>query len=311
MRCPKCGYENPRGARYCGYCRYELKTEHGSAFSNKKGFFVVGIVLAALLLTLTILLWPCSHEWIDATCTEAKVCIKCEKTEGEAVGHEWKKATCTEPSACTRCGETKGTALGHKWKQVIETDYVETKVITYSQCTVCKEKENKERDSLMTLLSDDGRTFRIPPTEYFKRLNATITTMGLDVECSFSDQGDELGIKIWENDMLSGMVFFYKDRKTQPPVSIQSTDKDKEEVFGAIQMVVSRESAELDGLLTAFVAACEPVCATDPDLAYEIVVGALAYSGEEVVYPHGSLVYLMNVSDDYIVLNAYLPQIYK
>ena len=76
-------------------------------------------------------------------------------------------------------------------------------------------------------------------------------------------------------------------------------------------MVVSRESAELDGLLTAFVAACEPVCATDPDLAYEIVVGALAYSGEEVVYPHGSLVYLMNVSDDYIVLNAYLPQIYK
>lgn len=226
-----------------------------------------------------------------------------------ALGHEWKKATCTEPSACTRCGETKGTALGHKWKQVIETDYVETKVITYSQCTVCKEKENKERDNLMTLLSDDGRTFRIPPTEYFKRLNAIITTMGLDVECSFSDQGDELGIKIWENDMLSGMVFFYKDRKTQSPVSIQSTDKDKEAAFGAIQMVISRESAELDGLLTAFVAACEPVCTTDQDLAYEIAVGALAYLGEEVVYPDGSLVYLMNILEDFVVLNAAPPEI--
>ena len=307
MRCPKCGYENPRDAKYCGYCQYKLKKEEASVFAGRKGIVAVGIILAVLLLILVILLWPCSHEWIDATCTEAKVCIKCEKTEGEAMGHEWKKATCTEPSACACCGETKGTALGHKWKQVIETDYVEAKVVTYNQCTLCKIKENKETDDLMTLLSDDVKTFRISPAEYSKRLNAIIATMGLDVECSISDQ-DEIGIEIWENGMFSGMVFFYKDRKTSDAVRIQSTDKNKEDSFGTVQMVISRESTELDGLLTAFVAACEPVYTTDPDLAYEIAVGALAYSGEEIVFPNGSLVYLMNILEDYVVLNAAPPE---
>lgn len=309
MKCPKCGYENPRGARYCGYCQHKLKTENESVSVGKKIYLLVGAVLMGLLVILVILLRPCSHEWLDATCTEAKVCIKCEKTEGEAVGHEWKKATCTEPSACTRCGETKGTALGHKWKQVIEIDYVETKVITYSQCTICKEEKDQKTDDLMTLLSDNGKTFLIPPVEYSKRLEEIIATMDFDVEYSFVAQADDVCIEIRENGILSAMVFFYKDRKTPDPVRIQGEEKDKEAAFGSIQMVISRGSSEMDGLLTAFVAACEPVCATDPDLAYEIVVSALAYSGEEVVYPHGSLVYLMNISDDFVVLNAAAPEI--
>lgn len=311
MKCGNCGQQNPRNAKYCGYCQHKLKADEASAFASKKGILAVGVVLVALLLILTILLSPCSHEWVDATCTEAKVCSKCEEMEGEALGHKWEKVTCTAPSICTRCGETMGTALGHKWKQVIETDYVEAKVITYSQCTVCKEKEGEETDGLMTLLSDDGKTFRIPPVEYSKRLEEILTTMDFDIEYSFVAQGDDVRIEIRENGILSATVFFYKDRKTQSPVSIQSADKNKEAAFGAIQMVISRESAEMDGLLTAFVAACEPVCTTDPDLAYEIAVGALAYSGEEVVYPYGSLAYLMNILDDFVVLNGYPPQIYK
>ena len=188
---------------------------------------------------------------------------------------------------------------------------METQVVTYSQCTLCKKKEDKETGALITLLSNDGNMFQIPPTEYFKRLNAILSTMDLDVECSFDNQSDVVYIEIREKDVLSAMVFFYKDRKTQDPVRIQKTDKYKEAAFGSIQMVISRKSSEMDGLLTAFVAACEPVCITDSDLAYEIVVGALTYSGEEVVYPYGSLVYLMNITSDFVVLNAYPPQINK
>lgn len=79
------------------------------------------------------------HDWLDATCTEAKTCTRCGQTLGSplghdtssvscteagtcsrcgeeipALGHDWKEATCTEPKTCTRCGETEGEALGHK-----------------------------------------------------------------------------------------------------------------------------------------------------------------------------------------------------
>ena len=34
-----------------------------------------------------------SHEWQEATCTEAKTCSVCGETEGKALGHTWKEAT--------------------------------------------------------------------------------------------------------------------------------------------------------------------------------------------------------------------------
>ena len=301
---------------------------------NKKRILIAGAALAMLLLILAIFLWPCSHEWKDATCTEAKICSKCEVTEGDALGHNWKNATCTEPSTCTICKETAGTALGHKWEkatctepsvcaickettgtalghaweEISEPDYVKTKTVTYSQCMLCMEKKNTETHYLQTLLSDDGTKFRIPATEYFKRLDAILSEMDLDVECSFGQVDNNVSIGILENGVLSGMVFFYKDRNTPKPVNIQESDKDKEDAFGSIQITIGRDSSELDALLTAFVAACEPLCATNPDLAYEIAVGALAYSGEEVMYPYGSLVYLMNISEGFVVLNAAPPQ---
>lgn len=204
--------------------------------------------------------------------------------------------------------ETKCEAMGHKWEQITETNYVETKVITYSQCTVCKKKDNQATSLLMTLVSDDGKTFHIPPAEYSNRLNAIFTAMDFDMEYSWVAQDDDMCVEIRENGELCAMVFFYKDRSTYVPERITGMDKDKEGAFGSIQLVMSRWCSEPDGLLTAFVAACEPICATDPDLAYEIVKGAVEYRGEEVVYPYGSLVYLFNVSDRHFVMNAYPQQ---
>ena len=56
------------------------------------------------------------HDWKDATCTEAKTCKTCGKTEGNALGHDevehkGQAATCTEKGwkeyvTCTRCDYT-------------------------------------------------------------------------------------------------------------------------------------------------------------------------------------------------------------
>ena len=68
---------------------------------------------------------PIGHNWISATCTEAKHCSRCSQTEGSALGHSWKNATCTTAKKCTRCNKTEGSALGHNY-----VDYI---------CTRCKD----------------------------------------------------------------------------------------------------------------------------------------------------------------------------
>ena len=54
------------------------------------------------------------HDWQEATCIEAKTCILCGDTEGEALGHSWEEATCTEPKTCSVCRETEG-GSEHDW----------------------------------------------------------------------------------------------------------------------------------------------------------------------------------------------------
>ncbi|MBQ7363338.1 MAG: hypothetical protein IJW48_02690 [Clostridia bacterium] len=41
----------------------------------------------------------CSHNWRSATCTEPKICTKCDETSGTALGHT------TDSGVCARCGE--------------------------------------------------------------------------------------------------------------------------------------------------------------------------------------------------------------
>ncbi len=75
----------------------------------------------------------CGHEhtWKDATCTEPKICLECNETEGEPAGHLWKNATCTEPRICGICGATEGSALGHSWVSATCTEP--------EYCSVCNE----------------------------------------------------------------------------------------------------------------------------------------------------------------------------
>lgn len=88
-----------------------------------------------MILTLTVTGCCISHEWQEATCEKPKTCVKCGKTEGEALGHKWEPATCTTPKTCSVCGKTEGDALGHKWE-----DATCTKAKT---CSICEETEGK------------------------------------------------------------------------------------------------------------------------------------------------------------------------
>lgn len=71
----------------------------------------------ALALCMALTSCGCSHQWTEATCTQARVCTKCGETEGEPLGHTWQEATCTEARTCTKCGETEGEPLGHTWQE--------------------------------------------------------------------------------------------------------------------------------------------------------------------------------------------------
>ena len=89
--------------------------------SGKLKFLFLGLCLAAALFVLASCgelnpgETPHEHNWVNATCTEAKHCSRCEATEGNALGHDWVNAACTEAKHCSRCEATDGNALGHDW----------------------------------------------------------------------------------------------------------------------------------------------------------------------------------------------------
>lgn len=71
----------------------------------------------------------CNHEWEEATCTTAKTCRLCQKTEGEALEHDWTEATCAEPRQCKLCALTEGEPMGHQWSALTcDEEYI---------CTAC------------------------------------------------------------------------------------------------------------------------------------------------------------------------------
>ncbi len=95
-------------------------------------------LLAGVLAVMMVLLLTscgCDHEWQAATCTTAKTCSVCGKTEGEVPGHAWQEATCETAKTCTTCNITEGEALGHDWQEAT-TEAPKT-------CARCKRTEGE------------------------------------------------------------------------------------------------------------------------------------------------------------------------
>ena len=61
----------------------------------------------------------CEHDWQKATCTDPKICSKCEEQRGSALGHDWMDATCEAPKTCSICGETEGGKGEHDYLEEV------------------------------------------------------------------------------------------------------------------------------------------------------------------------------------------------
>ena len=108
-----------------------------------------GIVLLALVLALALLGCGCDHEWTEADCVNAAVCVNCQETGAAALGHDFSAASCDGPEICTRCAETRGEALGHSFGPWSYGDIYQVRV-----CEACGAEEQQEidREALMLQL---------------------------------------------------------------------------------------------------------------------------------------------------------------
>ena len=99
----------------------------------------------------------CNHDWVDATCEDAKFCTICGETEGEALGHDWADATCETAKTCNTCGATEGEAPGHNYPNdtdpctvcgkpnpaVCEHHWIDATCETPKTCELCAETEGE------------------------------------------------------------------------------------------------------------------------------------------------------------------------
>lgn len=146
--------------------------------TNVKKKISLPVIIACGAVALIVLLFAtgiiCIHEWTEATCTEAKICSKCNKVKGSALGHEWIEATCTEAKKCQRCNITEGEALGHiKEREIVVSkgSILEASVIA-QVCSVCGEKYGQKS---VTIKPDvDGEHFNFTHGEFVEYINDTL-----------------------------------------------------------------------------------------------------------------------------------------
>ena len=81
---------------------------------------------------------------VDPTCTEAgytTYTCACGKEyvadEVAALGHNWNNATCTDAKTCIRCGITEGSALGHSYNAVVTAPTCTNVGYTTHTCAIC------------------------------------------------------------------------------------------------------------------------------------------------------------------------------
>lgn len=103
-------------------------------------------ILSILILSLLLTGCACEHEWSEADCLNAQICLKCQETGADALGHDWVPANCTSPETCSRCGETNGAPAEHRFGEWT----VENERMTHS-CEECGLEENEELTQEMRL----------------------------------------------------------------------------------------------------------------------------------------------------------------
>ena len=127
------------------------------------------VILSLFLICLSLLAGcMCQHEWTEATCSAAKTCSKCEKTEGAPLGHVWYAATCTAPKTCSVCDETEGIPLEHTPGEKQETfDFIAATKTAEEFCSVCNTAIGTSSSPLTSFIGN--KRFLFTPREFLDR----------------------------------------------------------------------------------------------------------------------------------------------
>ncbi len=101
------------------------------------------------------------HNWVEATCENAKACTVCKATMGTPLGHDWVQKSCKEPLKCSLCGDETTEGIIHTWRfidcvtprvcaacNLVEENapghqYAEATCTLPSVCSVCKGGKGK------------------------------------------------------------------------------------------------------------------------------------------------------------------------
>ena len=238
---------------------------------NRK--WLIAVIVAIAVIAIAILIFAltyCPHdEWKDATCTEPKTCVKCGKTEGEALGHDWKDATCTEPKTCQRCGETEGDALGHKpgeWSTSINA--LSAKRSSEQKCTVCGAVVDSKDEKLTTFV-DNGK-FVLSPVEFNDRLSFELLCMK---NCKLSSSlttgsGSTLELDVHASSGRGRATGYFLTKATSGTTEddmLTSESKEKEGSFASVAFVFSDAGSgtPVAQVLLAVVQAADPSMSSD------------------------------------------------
>ena len=263
------------------------------------------------------------HLWTDATCTTAKVCKICGKTEGSSLGHRWLKNDCVSPKRCSVCGEVSDRAAGHTWIPAtcttvktcsvcgmtqggtaphtlttnIYSDYSHNKVETEEVCTQCGCVVKATSADLTTLLDSQHTRFLLPAYCFYQRLLYGAPAFDMLDNISF-DTGtadtSQLGEKA--NDFTPPITINVFDGSTQCGTFyfgnfhgeyVTEWDMSIDTPFNSITLVMDYEEAstKYPQLPMLFIAACDPTM--EAGSMETMLLALTAFSGEGGVEHNG------------------------
>ena len=302
------------------------KDEEDSQIGRKKKSWsaIAAVVCTVLLLTGgAMFAYFNVHLWADATCTTARTCRICGKTEGRSLGHHWVKTDCVSPRTCSTCGEVSNQAAGHIWIPATCTtpktcsacgttqgetaphtlttntynDYSHSKVETEEVCTQCGRVIKATSADLTTLLDSQQKRFLLPAYCFYQRLLYGAPAFDMlggiffDIGTADTSQLGEkaegmkppITINVFDGDTQCGTFYFGNLHGEY----VTEWDMSIDTPFNCITLAMDVEEAstKYPQLPMLFIAACDPTMKAG---AVETMLLAMtAFSGEGGVEHNG------------------------
>lgn len=299
--------------------------DNDSRIRRKKSWLaVVTAVCAVILLTGGVVFAYFNvHLWTDATCTTAKACKICGKTEGSSLGHRWSKNDCVSPKTCSVCGEASNQAAGHTWIPATCTtpktcsvcgmtqggtaphslttntysDYSHNKVETEEVCTQCGRVIKATSAELTTLLDSQHKRFLLPAYCFYQRLLYGAPAFDMLDDISFdtgtadtSQLGEKangftppITINVFDGSTQCGTFYFGNFHGEY----VTEWDMSIDTPFNSITLVMDYEEAstKYPQLPMLFIAACDPTM--EAGTMETMLLAMAAFSGEGGVEHNG------------------------